>query len=165
MAESVLAVIAVILMIIAIIASFLPVVPGPVLVWAVGMVFGALTNFTRVPILAAIIITGLMLVGSTTGWWMQAIGMKSQGGSCLGIIGALLGGLVGTFALPIPFLGTLVGMVLGTLIFEYARFGEVRKAVQSGGAAVQGYLLSIIVEVGISLLILIIFTVSLFLTG
>lgn len=163
MAESALGIIAVVLMVIAVVASLLPVVPGPALVWAIGLAYGALTGFTHVTGLSLILMTLLMILGSTTGWWMQALGMHAQGGSCLSILGALVGGLIGTFAIPIPFLGTIVGLVLGALLFEFARVGEFRQAMQSGGAALRGYLLSVLVEGGISILILAVFVISLIL--
>ncbi len=160
MAESVLLIIAVVLMIIAIIASFLPVVPGPAIVWAIGVLFAGLTEFRQVTVLSVALMTILMILGSTTGWWMQALGMKAQGGSCIGVAGALLGGLIGTFAIPIPFLGTLIGIVLGTLVVEFAHVGEFRQALQSGNVAIKSYLLSVVVEIGISTLILAVFSAS-----
>ena len=39
----------------------------------------------------------------------------------LSIIGAMIGGLVGTFAIPMPLVGTLIGIVGGALIFESLR--------------------------------------------
>jgi uncharacterized protein YqgC (DUF456 family) len=163
LAESLLGIIAVVLMVIAVIASLLPVVPGPALVWAIGLAYGVLTGFTHVTGLSLILMTLLMILGSTSGWWMQALGMHASGGSWLSIVGALVGGLIGTFAIPIPFLGTIVGLVLGALLFEFARVGEIRQAMQSGGAALRGYLLSVLVEGGISLLILAVFVISLIL--
>lgn len=161
MLDSLLALIAVVLMVLAIIASLLPVVPGPALVWAIGTIYAVLTNFQQVTGLSIAIMTVLMLIGVTSGWWMQAAGMSAQGSSCLGIFGGLVGGLVGTVLIPVPFLGTLLGLVVGTLIFEYARVGEAAKAARAGSAAITGYVLSIVVEGIISLLILAVFLLSL----
>lgn len=161
MIESLLAIIAVVLMILAIGASFLPVIPGPALVWAIGLIFAVMTGFSRVTWLSVALMTALMILGSTTGWWMQALGMRQHGGSCLSIIGALAGGLLGTFLIPIPFVGTLIGLVGGALILEFAKAGEFRRALQTGSAAVSGYLQSILVEIGIGLLILAVFIFSL----
>ena len=161
MAESVLGIIAVVLMIAAVVASLLPVVPGPALVWAIGLVYAVLTGFAHVTWLSISLMTILMILGSTTGWWTQILGMRADGGSCLSILGALVGGLIGTFAIPIPLLGTVIGLVLGALLFEFARVGEFRQAMQSGGVALRGYLLSVLVEGGISILILAVFVISL----
>ena len=163
MVESFLALVAIILMIISIIASFLPIVPGPVIVWAIGVIYAALTGFSSVTWLSIIIMTLLMIAGSTTGLWTQAIGMKTQGTSIMAVLGSLVGGLLGTFLIPVPFLGTLAGIVAGALVFEFARFGEFKKALQSSSVAVSSYVLSIIVEGGIAILILVTFAISLFL--
>jgi len=158
--ESLLPVIAVILMLVAIAASILPVVPGPALVWAIGLIYAILTNFQQVGVLSLVVMTILMILGSTTGWWMQALGMRAQGGSVLSIIGAMIGGLVGTFAIPMPLVGTLIGIVGGALVFEFLRVRQLRPALRSGTSAATGYVLGILVEGGIALLIVVVFVIS-----
>lgn len=165
MGATLLAILAIVLMIVAILASALPVLPGPLLVWGIGLAYAALTGFARVTWLAAGLMTILMILGSTTGWWMQALGMKAQGGSCMSIVGAVVGGMIGTFAIPIPILGTLVGLALGALLFEFGRFGDLRRAAQSGSAALSGYVLSVLVEMLIGGLILVVFVISVLSTG
>ncbi len=150
-------------MIAAIAASILPVVPGPALVWVIGLIYALLTGFQQVTALSLIVMTALMILGSTTGWWMQALGMRAQGGSTMSIIGALIGGLVGTFAIPIPIAGTLIGIVGGALGFEFLRVRQLRPALRSGTTAATGYVLGVLVEGGISLLILVVFVLSLLL--
>ena len=87
--------------------------------------YAALTGFTHVTWLSVGLMTVLMILGSTTGWWTQILGMHAEGGSCLSILGSLVGGLIGTFAIPVPFLGTIIGLVLGALLFEFARVGGI----------------------------------------
>jgi uncharacterized protein YqgC (DUF456 family) len=89
--------------------------------------------------------------------------MRAQGGSTMSIIGALIGGLVGTFAIPIPIAGTLIGIVGGALGFEFLRVRQLRPALRSGTTAATGYVLGVLVEGGISLLILVVFVLSLLL--
>ncbi len=161
--ETLLLIAAFILMAISIIASFLPFVPGPALVWAIATIYAALTGFQHVGVPGVVIMTALMILGSTTSWWVQALGMKAQGGSCLAVIGALIGGLVGTFAIQIPFLGTLIGIVAGSLLFEFARVREFRQALRTGSAALSSYLLVILIEIVLSLVMLGVFILSLLL--
>lgn len=160
MGDSILLALALILMIIAAIASILPVVPGPALVWAIGLLYAAVTGFERVTAFPAILMTLLMLLGSTSGWWMQAAGMKAQGGSWTAIIGGLLGGLVGTFAIPVPIIGTLLGVIGGTLLFEMLRVGDANEAARSGGIALKSYLLTLVTETGVSALIVLVFAIA-----
>lgn len=160
MAESVPLIIVIILMIVSTIASLLPFVPGPALVWAIAAIYAATTGFETVSVLAFIVMTILMIIGSTTAWWTQALGMQTQGSSCLSMVGSLVGGLIGTAVIPVPFLGTLIGIVIGALIFEFARFGEFRRALRTGSAAATSFILGIIVETGLAIVIVVVFVLS-----
>jgi uncharacterized protein YqgC (DUF456 family) len=160
MAETALLAVILILMIVVVLASILPFVPGPAAVWALGILYAALTEFEQVTALPLIVMTLLMILGSTTTWWMQILGMKAQGGSWTAIIGGLIGGLAGTFLIPIPILGTLLGVVGGTLVFELLRLGDANKAAQSGIIAVKGYLITLLTETRISALIVIVFAAA-----
>lgn len=162
MAESLLLTLIIIVMILVVIASLLPVVPGPALIWAIGTLYAVLTGFERVTVLPVIVMTLLMILGSTSGWWMQALGMKAQGGSWTGVLGGLLGGLAGTALIPIPVVGTLVGVVAGTLIFELLRVGRADEAARSSALALRTYFLTLLTETGISALIVLVFAIAAF---
>jgi len=162
MSETLLPVIALILMLLGTAASLLPVVPGPVVVWAIGMVYAALTRFAQITPLAAALMTGLMILGSTAGWWMQALGIKAQGGSWVAALGGLAGGLAGTFLIPVPLLGTLAGVITGTVVIELLRAGEAGQAVRSSRAALKAYLLALLTETGICVLIVLVFAIAAF---
>ncbi len=53
------------LMLVTLVLAFVPILPGPLMPWAVGIVYGVLTGWQRITPLAAIIMTVLMLVGVT----------------------------------------------------------------------------------------------------
>ncbi len=155
-------IIALILMLLGTAASILPVIPGPALVWAIGVIYAALTNFERVTPLATAAMTALMILGSTAGWWMQALGMKAQGGSWVAVLGGLIGGLAGTILIPIPLLGTLAGVIGGTLVAELLRIGEAGQAIRSSRAALKAYLLTLLTETGSCTLIVVVFVIAAF---
>lgn len=144
-------------------ASFVPYIPGPVLVWGIGAAYAAFTGLERVTFLALIAMTGLMMIGSTADFWMQLAGMRMKGGSCLATLGSLIGGALATFLIPI--LGTLIGMIGGALAIEFLHKGELDPALDAGKNALQVYLLSAITEFGSSLLILAIFLLSIWYTA
>lgn len=161
--ESGLVVIALVLMVLATFLAILPVVPGPAVVWAIGVVFAALTNFERVSGFSVLIMTILMVLGSTSDWWLPVLGMRTQGSSCLAIAGSLVGGLVGTFLIPVPILGTLIGAVAGAMALEFARLREFRQAIETGGAALVAYFVGMAAEIVFCSLILFVFIASLLL--
>lgn len=162
MADALFPMVTLILMLLATAMSLLPVIPGPALVWAIGMLYAVLTRFEQVSPLAATLMTLLMILGSTAGWWLQAAGMKAQGGSRAAILGGLIGGLAGTILIPVPLLGTLAGVVGGTLVIELLRLGEASKAFHSSRIALKAYLLTLLTETGACVLIVIVFAIAVF---
>src|SRR3954449_6495194 len=117
-AESGLTVIAGILMVIALFASLLPFLPGPFILWLISIIYGILTGFQHLTVLSAVVITALMLIATTKDIWMPIVGMKTSNISCSTAIGMFLGGTIGTFAIPIPIVGTLIGAIVGAVLLE-----------------------------------------------
>lgn len=165
MSESVMIVVALALMGVSVLVSIVPFVPGPLLVWAVALVFALLNDFERVTYLAFGVMTVLMVAGSTSDYWMQALGFKMKGGSCLTTLGSLGGGLIGTFFIPVPLFGTVIGMVLGALAVEMVRVGDVRSALGAGRTTFELYLIGVAFELTTSLVIAAIFVLSIWMTG
>jgi uncharacterized protein YqgC (DUF456 family) len=158
-------VVALVLMVISLFLSLIPLIPGPLLVWGIGTLFAFLNEFERVTYLAVGLMTLLMVLGSTAEFWLPVFGLKTQGGSCLTSLGSLGGGIIGTFLIPIPILGTAIGAVVGALLVEMLRVGELRGALSAGKRAFELYLLSMVVEFAASGAILVVFIVSLWVTG
>jgi uncharacterized protein len=162
--ESALVTLAAVLMVVAFALSFIPMMPGAMVVWVVAIGFAILEGFKRMTPLAAVIATLIMAVGTLSDFWLPLLGVKSQGASCLATIGASVGGLLGTFFIPIPILGTLIGCVIGALIAEFVRLRQLRQAIQAGRVAFKMFVVGYAVEVVCSLGVVIVFFVSLWLT-
>ena len=149
------------LMLVCLSLAFIPVVPSSALQWTIGILYGALGNFTRLTVPAAVIMTILMIAGSTSGVWLPYFGMRGKGLSCLGLIAFFIGCIIGTFIpLPIPFVGNIIGGVGAVVIVEYARIGEYRAALKSGGAALSMMILGFVFEFLFSLAIFFTFLIS-----
>jgi uncharacterized protein YqgC (DUF456 family) len=142
-------------------AAVLPVVPGPALVWFAAMIYAIGTNFQSPGLVTLIILTLLMIIGSTTNIWMSALGVKVTGGSIWGIMGGLAGMLLGTL-LFFP-IGALIGVVVGTLGVEFLVTGDWRKALRIGGGTAGGFILGVAAEFIIALVMDIVFIASLLL--
>lgn len=160
-AESGLTIIAAILMIGGLLLSVLPFLPGPFMLWLISLVYAILTNFQFVTPLAMGVITLLMLIGTTKDIWMPILGMKTYGVTCSTALGMMIGGLVGTFAIPVPVLGTLLGAIGGAVLLELLSVGEMRRAFQAGGVALKSFILGMLTEFGFNLLIVAVFFGSL----
>ncbi len=144
-----------------VLAAVLPVVPGPALVWFAALVYAILTGFREVGWLPILVLTLLMLLGSTTNLWMSVLGVKVTGGSLVSVLGGTVGMLIGLIVF-FP-LGALIGAVVGALGVELLRTGDWRKALRIGGGTAGGYLLGVVVELLIALTMSIIFVISLLL--
>jgi|FLYN01.1.fsa_nt_gi uncharacterized protein YqgC (DUF456 family) len=164
-AESSLLTLSVILMGVGLIVAFIPLVPASLLLWVIGVITAYLEGFERIPVVTVVIMTLLMILGSTNELWMPLLGIRAPGGSCWSSLGAFAGSLLGTFLIPIPILGTVVGYVLGALVFELARLRELRRAIQAGRSALKTYFINYVVQLLISCAIFAVFVGSLWLTG
>lgn len=160
--QTVLVALGALLMVVALILSFIPILPGPVLAWAVALVFGVLDGFRNLEPLAAVIISGIMVFAVSSDFWLPALGVKTGGLTCLGAVGSLIGGLLGTFVIPVPILGTLIGCVVGALAAELVRFRNLSKALRAGQSAATMFVLGYVVEVASSIAIFIVFVISIF---
>ncbi len=113
--------------------SIIPILPTPLMAWVVALAFSWATNFQHVSLLSFGIITVITLATSLSDFWLPLIGVKTEGGSCGAAVGTMLGGLIGTFIIPIPVIGTLIGSIAGAVLFD--ALGR-RSLQQSNGAAV-----------------------------
>jgi uncharacterized protein YqgC (DUF456 family) len=155
----------VVLMTMALLVSLIPYIPGPAVLWAIGVIFAFFNDFERITLPAVVIMSLFMVIGSTTEFWLRYLGLQSRGGSCWGTLGSIFGGLLGTFVIPIPILGTLIGAIVGALLVEFMRVGQMRHAYMAGRSVLETYLIGIVVEFGMSLGIFSTFLISLWLTA
>jgi hypothetical protein len=165
MPDSTLILITTIVMIVTVVLAFIPLMPGPAMVWAVAIIFGALEGFERLTPLAAVTMTIVMIVASTSDLWLPLFGIKSGRASCLSTVGAFIGGVIGTFVIPIPILGTLIGMVIGALVVEFMRIGDMAQAWSAGREALTTYLKSYLIQLAAVFTIFVVYMWSLLATG
>jgi uncharacterized protein YqgC (DUF456 family) len=159
--QSLVLIVVLLVMLFGTIAAVLPVVPGPALVWFAAIIYAALTGFREVGLLPVILLTLLMILGSTTNLWMSMLGVRVTGGSLWAVFGGTVGMIIGLIVF-FP-LGALIGAVVGALGTELIRTGDWRKALKIGGGTLGGYLLGVIAEFVIALLMDSVFVVTLIL--
>ena len=154
-----------ILMVAALVVSFVPVLPGTMIVWLAAMAFGIITQWARFTPAAGIAATVIMIFSVSSDFWLPALGVKTGGLTCLGAIGSLVGGLIGTFLIPLPICGTLIGAVAGALVIEMIHFRNMQKALQAGQSAATMFVLGYILESASSIAVFVVYVVSLATTG
>lgn len=129
---------------------------------------GAPFTFHPVTIMAAILVG---LVGEALEFALSAIGAKRFGASRRGMVGSVIGGvagaIAGTFLLPLPPLGTLLGAALGTgagaFIGEMSG-GErtLRESARPAMGAVIGRVLGTLAKLPVALVVWIVLAIAAF---
>lgn len=148
------------LMVLGVFLSLIPVLPGSLVVWVIALAAGLIDNFQRITPTAFIIMTVVMVVSQLSDFWLPLFGVKSGGLSCAASLGSIVGGIVGTFVIPVPLLGTLIGAVAGALIVDYIQRRNVDTAISAGKEAARLFAVGYAVRFISSVLILIVFIIS-----
>jgi len=129
------------------IGTFLPVLPGTVLIYAAFLIFGLITGFDSLgwPFLVG----QLVLVGLSylVDFLASVYGVKLYGGSRAAMWGAFLGSLLIFVIGPI---GLLVGPLLGAVAGELIVGEEIRRACHAGFGTFLGLLGGTIIKLMIS---------------
>ena len=111
-----------------------------------------------------VVLLVVAVIGEVVEFVAAGAGAKKAGGTLWGTIGALLGGLVGGFALtglvPIPIIGTLVGLIVGTFLGAMGAElllgkGEVQSSAVIGVGAAKGRFYGTVLKLVFGIVILI----------
>lgn len=156
--------IAVAAMVFGILLTFIPFIPGAVIVWGIAIITAFADDFDRVTALAAIIMTALMILCETRDFWLPIFGVKMAGLSCLTSIGAMVGGVVGAIFIPLPIFNALIGSVIGAVIVELISARKLIRGMKAGTTAATIFFVSYVIELVTVFAIFIVFLLSITLT-
>lgn len=138
--------------------SFIPFIPGPALVWAIGILYAALTGFEQVGLGAAVIMTLLMLIGSTADWWTRLFGLKGEGKlSCGTFVVSTVGAILGTIFIPIPLVGTLIGGAGAVGLLVWYQQDDEKQAWQAARGILSAWIASFFVEFVVCISMIVVF--------
>ncbi len=151
------------LMLTSLVFVIIPFMPAPLVVWVVAIGYALIEGFDRLTILGSVLMTVLMIIGVTVDFWLRPLGMGGHGG-CLTAIGSLIGGILGTFLIPIPILGSIIGAVLGAFFVQLIRQRELQDAVDAGGATLKMIVVGKMIEFVICLVMFAVFLGSVYFT-
>lgn len=157
--------IAIAMMILCLFLIMIPSIPVTVLEWAIAIIYGALTRFTELNLIGALIVTILMIAGVTSSLWMPFLGLKGRKVSCLSMTAFFVGMFFGS-VIPIPIIGNFVGGAIAVFIVEYLNTGgDADHALDSSEAAFTVILLSMFVEFLMAGAIVLVTIISIVLTA
>lgn len=133
-----------VLLIPGVVMSLMPGLPGLLYMFFVVLIFGFIDQFTNLTLgnigILAIITAVAMLVDLTSG----IIGAKWGGAHWSSLIYGAIGLVVGAFVIPIPIVGSIVGLFLAILVAEWCRTLSFRKANKAALGGFAGSLVGII---------------------
>jgi uncharacterized protein YqgC (DUF456 family) len=147
------------LLLVGLIGSFVPLLPGPFLIFIAGILHSILLPSAGMSWQGILILCLLLVLAYFVDLAAGAMGARWFGASRWGIVGVFVGGIVGLFFAPIGF---IVGPLLGGLVFEVL-FAKKRMApaVKSTWGTLLGTGVGLIVRVFVSLLMIITVVVDL----
>jgi uncharacterized protein YqgC (DUF456 family) len=151
--------IAVVSMLIGVVGIVLPVLPGMIWVWLSLLAFAWFTDFQVVTPWVFAVLTLIALVTGTSNIWLPYLGAKKTGAAKRAIFLGLVGAIIGTFVIPIPLLGTVIGYALGIIVGELLKHRDLQVAIKASLGGVAGWGIATVVELAGALTIFIVFLV------
>lgn len=151
---------AVFFILVGIVGVILPILPGTLLIWLTVFFFYVVERalgFAAIDPITFAALTVIALVTGTSEFWMPLLGARRTGSSRRSMLTGMIGGVLGTFVLPIPLVGTIVGYALGVLLGEYHKHRDWERALRVGAGGLAGWGVATVLQVGGGLLILILF--------
>lgn len=104
----------------------LPLIPGPLLIWLAVLAYDFIRGITWRSGIVLAVLTALMLVGSTTEFWLSSASARRSGASGCAVIAGAAAGLVGFVFLNL--LGVILLPTLTVLIVELVRLRDLGHA-------------------------------------
>ena len=151
---------AVAFILVGIVGTVVPILPGMLLVWFTVLVYAWRTGFEAVGWPSLIFITIIALVAGLSNIWLPLLGAQKTGAAKRALLLGVIGAIAGTFIIPIPILGTVIGYAIGVFLGEFMKVRNWRLALKASLGGVAGWGVSTIVEIVGGLLILAIFVVQ-----
>lgn len=143
------------LMLIGLIGTVVPVIPGTILIFLAALLYALVEGFQTVGWPTLLVLGILTLVATTADLWASSVGAKLGGASGWSVLVGLLGGLVGFVFFSLP--GAIIGAVVGVLLVELIRLGDLRRALKAGSGWAIGWALATVLQLGVGLVMVAIF--------
>lgn len=134
------------------IGVLVPFVPGLPVIWGAALFYGWVEGFGTVGWVAMVLITGLLVAGSVAKLVIPQRAASAGGALRSSILVAAVAGLVGFFVIPV--VGLPLGAVAALYAMEYRRTGDGARAWRSTKAAIVGFGIGVLVELGAGMLMI-----------
>lgn len=141
-----------IFMLVGLVGLVVPIFPGVFIMWLAALGYGIVTDFSTLGIVLFILITLLMVAGTTVDNVLMGAGARQGGASWLAIIVAFVAGVLGTIFFP-P-IGGIIAAPLAVFLLEFIRLRDLRQAWFALRGLATGWGLSFFARFGIGITII-----------
>ncbi len=135
----------------------IPLLPGLLLMWATGVVYGFATGWSPIAIVVMVVISCLVVASFVTGLVIPRRAAADSGASGWSQFGGVVGAVIGFFVIPV--VGLIIGALLGVMAVEYLLKGSFGEAWTATKGLARGFGLSFLIEAGIGSIILVLWVV------
>lgn len=143
---------ALVVMAIGLVGVLVPVLPGLTLIWSVALIYGLLVGFGPAGLAAMVVMSLIVVVSVIKSVALPRRAAAGAGASGWSQLGAVVGGVVGFFLLPV--IGLIVGALAGMVATEYSLRGNWDDAWGATKATAKGFGLSAVIDVGLGMIMI-----------
>lgn len=129
----------VVLMAVGLFGVIIPIMPGIFLIGLGLFLYVWQTGFEIISMPLFLFLSLLVLIAGTSDMWLPYFGAQKQGAAKRSYLFATIGAIVGTFIVPIPVVGTIIGYVAGLFLGEYHKHGDTETAVSVSWGGLKGW--------------------------
>ena len=154
----------VLLIVIGFVGVFIPILPGPILIWVGALLWAIGDKFVRVGWPTLIVMAVLTVAAWGSELALSSYFTRRSSSSWLTVLGSIIGGIAGGLLLTpiLPVIGSVAGAVLGAvigvLVVEIVRQRQLAPALRASGNYLVGCLFGRMTELFIALLMIALFT-------
>jgi uncharacterized protein len=136
-------------MAVGVVGTLVPLLPGLLLVWGAGLVYGLAEGFGAVGVVAFTLMTLMALAGVAAGWMVPQRAAGRAGASRSSVWLGVVGAIVGFFAIPV--VGVAVGGLAGLYLGELRRTQDATTAWRATWATLVGFGVASLVQFGLGM--------------
>lgn len=133
-----------VVMVLGLMGVLLPVLPGLLLIWAAAVFYGFMVGFGTVGWSVVGLLTILAVAGAIKGVVIPRRAAVDSGASGWAQLGAVVGGVLGFFVIPV--FGLIIGALAGLLAVEYILKGDWNEALVAVRGTARGFGVSVVID-------------------
>ncbi len=133
-----------VVMVLGLLGVILPVLPGLLLIWAASLFYGLMVGFGPLGWTVVALLTVLALAGLIKSVLIPRKAAAESGASGWAQLGAVAGGVVGFFVIPV--FGLIIGALAGLVAVEYMLKGDWDEAMVAVRGTARGFGISIVID-------------------